>query len=46
VEYLLSALIAWAVATLTAKRRFDAIDHYVEETIEKLKEIVTSDKPE
>lgn len=45
-EYLLSALIAWAVATLVAKRRFDAIDRYMEEMIENLKEIFTADKPE
>lgn len=45
-EYLLSALIAWAVTTLVAKRRFDAIDRYMEEMIEKLKEIFTADKPE
>lgn len=45
-EYLLSALIAWAVTTLVAKRRFDTIDRYVEEVIENLKEIFTADKPE
>lgn len=45
-EYLLSALIAWAVTTLVAKRRFDTIDHYMEEMIEKLKEIFTAGKPE
>lgn len=45
-EYLLSALIAWAVTTLVAKRRFDTIDRYMEEMIEKLKEIFTADKPE
>ncbi len=45
-ECLLSALIAWAVTTIVAKRRFDAIDRYVDELIKKLNEIFNSGKLE
>ena len=44
-DYLISALIAWVVAALTVRRRFDKIDRYVEAVTEKLKEIINSDRP-
>lgn len=36
---LISAITAWIVTTWIAKRRFDAIDRYVEEITETLKDV-------